>query len=444
MHTETELNQENTGEQNTGTEDATSQVASQEPLILTDQNRPGYWLVGDHPTFVATGEQTNGEYALLDFYTVPQGGPFPHIHRQENEFAYILEGEVSYQLNDQVVTATPGTFIYKHQNDTHGFLNLGDTASRHLEFVFPAGLEQAFAEIGVPGSVTSPPPNEIPPAEALDRFSGILAEYGVETLDSIIFHSSEFNKTRTGDPQVTLLRPGEAEGEVSATLALSNGLSVEVDFADGQRTQTVALPISSNTTDDLRLTITNPTNGAVVGLLQDEAVLSFADDGSYTLKNGDTPETTPKLEPNNEQREKYWLGGDLYTYVATAADTEGKLSLFDVYVPPGTDNEDLISAPTDKGFFVLEGNVTFEMEDQSFTATPNTYVLLPEDKSFALTNQGTLPAEVLMFTTTSPTAIESFIASMGTAGDISNPPPSILEPTVTSDISAMIATESIM
>ncbi|MUH00679.1 cupin domain-containing protein [Scytonema sp. UIC 10036] len=417
---------------------------TQEPVVLPDRNRPGYWLVGDHATFVATGEDTNGQYSLFDFYTLPQGGPFPHIHRSENEFAYVLEGEISYQLNDEVITATPGTFVYKHQDDIHGFVNLGDTPSRHLEFTLPPGLEEAFATVGVPGSILEPPPNEIPPSEILDNYTEVLAEYGVEAQNSIIFPSAGLNETLNGTPEVTLLRPGQADTAVSATLALSNGTAIPVDFAAGERTKTVEIPVDGSEVpgETLELAITNPTNGAIVGLLQDELVLTFGENNTYTLENGDKPDSFPTILPNDEERLKVSLGNDEYTFVATAADTDGKISLFDVSVGPGTQNESLLSAPTDLGFYVVDGNATFEMGDESFTAQQDTFVFLPEGNPFALTNQGTLPARVLAFST-SP-EIEQYIASAGISSNQANSPVSTMEPPLTSDLSTMISTESLV
>ncbi|KYC34837.1 hypothetical protein WA1_49845 [Scytonema hofmannii PCC 7110] len=150
--------QYNNGEQNSVIPETTLIGNPEEPVVLPDKNRPGYWLIGDRASFVATSDDTNGQYSLFDFYTVPQGGPFPHIHGSEKEFAYILEGEISYQLNDETFTATPGTFVNKNPNeeDVHTFANLGDTPSRHLEFVLPSGIENAFATVGVPGSVLVP------------------------------------------------------------------------------------------------------------------------------------------------------------------------------------------------------------------------------------------------------------------------------------------------
>jgi len=395
------------------------------PVVLPDTDRPGYWLFGDHATFVATGKDTGGQFSLFDFTTVPQGGPSIHTHNLEDEFAYILEGEVSYQIHDQVFTATPGSFVYEPKGHPHAFANLGTTTARHLVFSFPSGLENLFAEAGLPGSRFSPPPPQLPSSEFLDRNVQMLNKYGIDAQNSVIFAPFDYNSTKSGSPEVNLLRPGESKGSVSVTIAASDGkniTNIPVNFADGERFKTVSIPYIhgySGTADQtLNLALTDPTGGATIGMLQDKAALTIKHDNSYTIANGNTPDSLPKVLPKQDSL-AYWLGGDNYKFVATSADTEGQFSLFDVLVSPQT-TDSLLYAPADQGYFVLDGNVNFQVGDQVFNAAPNTFVFIPEGNPYALTNSGTTDARTLLFSTSSE--LEKFISYLGTPGDIFNPP----------------------
>jgi hypothetical protein len=51
-------------------------------------------VVGDVYRFLATGEDTNGKYALWEAIVPPGGGPPPHVHSREEEGFFILEGEI--------------------------------------------------------------------------------------------------------------------------------------------------------------------------------------------------------------------------------------------------------------------------------------------------------------------------------------------------------------
>jgi quercetin dioxygenase-like cupin family protein len=398
---------------------------SDKPVVLPDVGRPGYWLFGDHATFVATAKDTNNQFSLFDFTTIPQGGPLVHTHYLEGEFAYILEGEVSYQIHDETFTATPGSFIYEPLGHPHAFANLGTETARHLVFSFPSGLENLFAESGIPGSRFSPPTPPPPSSDFVDNNVKLLNKYGIEAQNSIIFAPLDYNSTKSGTPEVTLFRPGEAKGAVGVTLAVddnagNNIASIPVNFADGERFKTIPIDRELlNTTDTtLNLALKNPTRGATLGMLQDKAKIAIADDDTYTITNGNTPDSLPKLLPDSD-RPSYWLGGDKYNVVATGDDTEGNLSLFEVVVPPQEDDY-LLYNPTDVGYFVLDGNVTFQRGEESFTAAPDTFVLLPEGDPYAITNLGSTDAKTLAFSTSSD--LENFISYFGKPEDPFSPP----------------------
>lgn len=67
-------------------------------------------VVGDVYRFMATGEDTNGKYAMWEAIVPPGGGPPPHVHSREEESFYILEGEIIFQIGEERVVATAGMF----------------------------------------------------------------------------------------------------------------------------------------------------------------------------------------------------------------------------------------------------------------------------------------------------------------------------------------------
>ena len=46
------------------------------------------------------GEQTGGKFTAFLNVTPPGGGPGPHYHEHEDEWFYVVEGRVSFLLND--------------------------------------------------------------------------------------------------------------------------------------------------------------------------------------------------------------------------------------------------------------------------------------------------------------------------------------------------------
>src|ERR1700680_3294479 len=64
------------------------------PIIRIPTEGRTIAVVGDVYRFLATGEDTNGKYALWEAIVPPGGGPPPHVHSREEEGFYILEGEI--------------------------------------------------------------------------------------------------------------------------------------------------------------------------------------------------------------------------------------------------------------------------------------------------------------------------------------------------------------
>ena len=392
------------------------QSDAEQPLVLPNVDRQGYWLFSDNATFVATDSNTNGLFSLFDFTTLP-GGPLPHLHTREDEFVYVLDGEITYQLGDDTFTATPGSFISKPKDVLHSFINAGDKPVRHLEFVVPSGIEGLFSSLGQPGTPDNPPPPQPPTTDLLEGGFQLLNDFGVIAPDSLMFSPAQYGITQEGEPEVTILRPGEATGEITATITLSDGTEIQVTFEDGERIKTIPIPLSAiGDNQTIELTITD-----TIALLQNKAILTIGDNNTYSLIDGYDPDHFRLLSPE-PQLESFWLAGDNYDLIAGSDDTNGLLSLFNVSVSESSEADQLFNAPTDLAFYILEGDVTFGLGNQSFTATPDTFVYVPEGNSYSLSNSGDTSAQTLLFNTTNPGGLENFIASVGTPQDITSVP----------------------
>ena len=60
-----------------------------------------FWVLGQRIDFLATGETTGGHYSLFHVFN-PAGppGPLPHIHRDADEFFFVVEGRVEVLFED--------------------------------------------------------------------------------------------------------------------------------------------------------------------------------------------------------------------------------------------------------------------------------------------------------------------------------------------------------
>lgn len=115
------------------------------------------WLGGQgglSATFLVTSEDSNGAAGCVQ-HTLGSGllAAPPHVHQDEDEISFILEGELGVQLGDQEFTMSQGQMVFKPRGVLHTFWNPGSTTVRLLEFIVPGGFEQFFAEAAeiIPG-----------------------------------------------------------------------------------------------------------------------------------------------------------------------------------------------------------------------------------------------------------------------------------------------------
>src|SRR5450755_1551011 len=149
------------------------------PTLRTPTEGRTIAVVGDVYRFLATGEDTNGKYALWEAIVPPGGGPPPHVHSREEEGFYILEGEITLQVGEERIVATAGMFANMPVGTPHSFENESDRPAKMLISVAPAGLEQMFFEVGVPLAECATTAL-LPTKEEIEKLLAIAPRYGVE------------------------------------------------------------------------------------------------------------------------------------------------------------------------------------------------------------------------------------------------------------------------
>lgn len=149
-------------------------------VLLQPGQGISYWVLGDLYTFKTVGKETDGKYSLIEIVVQPSGETPLHIHSREAEAFYIQEGELEFQLDDQIVVATEGTFLHSPPGQSHRFVNVGSTPTKMLCWLTPAGLEKFFMEVGTPADNLSVPPS-VSPAD-IQRVIATAPKYGLEIL----------------------------------------------------------------------------------------------------------------------------------------------------------------------------------------------------------------------------------------------------------------------
>ena len=147
--------------------------------LAPDEGEARWWF-GALARIKATAEQTDGHLTLveLDF---PPHAPVPlHVHHQEDEGFYVLDGSATFQVGDETVEAGPGTFLYGPRDVPHGF-QAGPDGIRLLYLFLPGGFEGFIRETSEPAAEATIPPADLVPD--LERVAAALPRYGAEMLE---------------------------------------------------------------------------------------------------------------------------------------------------------------------------------------------------------------------------------------------------------------------
>ena len=149
------------------------------PYALAREDGQAVWFLGTLVVMKATGEQTGGAFGLID-NTMPY-----HVHRNEDESFYVVEGEMTFYVGEETVKAEPGAFVYGPRGVPHGFEVNGTAPARILLQNYPAGFEGFPVEVGEPAEELTIPPAEPPDME---RLMAIAARYDIDILGPLPGH----------------------------------------------------------------------------------------------------------------------------------------------------------------------------------------------------------------------------------------------------------------
>jgi quercetin dioxygenase-like cupin family protein len=112
---------------------------------------PGGGLSVENPTgdvtiFKALSGDTGGALTAVEGVSAPGEGPPLHVHRDQDELIFTLEGRYRVRLGDQLHDAPAGSFVFIPRGTPHTWQNIGDGRARFFAALMPAspGFEQFF------------------------------------------------------------------------------------------------------------------------------------------------------------------------------------------------------------------------------------------------------------------------------------------------------------
>lgn len=107
----------------------------------------------------------------------------------------------------------------------------------------------------------------------------------------------------------------------------------------------------------------------------------------------------------------YLVLGDLYTFLAVGENTGGAYGLVEVILQPQSMTPPHIHDQAAEAHYILEGEVEYQVDEQTTVATPGTFIHFPKGQCHSFKNVGLKPAKLLAWTT--PAGPELFFAEVG-------------------------------
>lgn len=124
--------------------------------------------------FLVHGEHTSGHMAMAEMIVQPQAKvPPPHRHADVDETIHILEGALTYRVNDDIRVLNVGDHCFSPRGSVHHFSNAGTVPARAMIVFSPANIGPAyFREVADVLGAGGPPD--------MDKMKTVMTRHGLE------------------------------------------------------------------------------------------------------------------------------------------------------------------------------------------------------------------------------------------------------------------------
>ena len=124
---------------------------------------------------IATAESTNGTFFALDDLEPPGGGTPLHVHTREDEYFYVIEGELTLYVDGKTIKLKAGESIFAPRNVPHCFKNCSSKPARFIVMCMPAQIE-GFFDYGMPLANGAAPSDQ----QIIEKIMAMAPQYGLQ------------------------------------------------------------------------------------------------------------------------------------------------------------------------------------------------------------------------------------------------------------------------
>ena len=147
--------------------------------VASGEGLADVWWKSGRITVKAGGAEAGNAFSQIEVDDPRDTGPPLHVHHNEDETFFVLDGDITFQVGDQRIDVTAGDFLFAPRDVPHTYVVRSERA-RMLVTASPGGVEQAFVSLGVPVTGSEPPTDPVMPP--MDELVSLFAGYGCEIL----------------------------------------------------------------------------------------------------------------------------------------------------------------------------------------------------------------------------------------------------------------------
>ncbi len=116
--------------------------------VITEhgRGRPVH-VVGADVTIKISSRDTAGAFCVFEGHTEPLEGPPLHLHRDQDEWWYIVDGEYLFEVDGKQIRARAGDTVFAARGTRHTFQNIGTVPGWTITTAVPGGLDLFFEEL---------------------------------------------------------------------------------------------------------------------------------------------------------------------------------------------------------------------------------------------------------------------------------------------------------
>jgi len=103
--------------------------------------------------------------------------------------------------------------------------------------------------------------------------------------------------------------------------------------------------------------------------------------------------------------------GDVYRFLTTGNDTNGKYAMWEAIVPPGGGPPPHVHSREEEGFYILEGEITFTVNGEKIVALAGMFANVPVGTPHSFKNESDRPAKMLI--SVAPAGLEEMFMEVG-------------------------------